>query len=211
MPAPKNEHQYKNWIKNLSKSHKGKHCSPATEFKKGHKRIITQQTIEKMRKANLGNKNPMFGKKAWNNGKKGLQVAWNKGKPLSKEHRESISKAHKGKPSWNKGKGGYTTSLKGKKRPDLSGENHWNWKCGKSPKNNKIRRSEKYQQWRKDVFIRDHFTCKECGHRFIGIVAHHKKSFANYKKIRFDIDNGVTLCRKCHARYHGKISCNLNK
>ena len=171
-------------------------------FKKGHKRIITPQMIENYRKANLGSKNPMFGKKPWN-----------KNKITPQKIRDKISKTKKGCPAWNKdkklhyevwnkGKAGYSTSLKGRTRPDLSGKNHWNWKGGKSPKNNKIRRSEKYQQWRRGVFIRDHYTCQKCGHRFIGIVAHHKKSFNKFPRLRYKINNGITLCRICHARLH---------
>lgn len=39
----------------------------------------------------------------WNKGKITAQVAWNKGKETSKEVKEKISKANKGKPAWNKG------------------------------------------------------------------------------------------------------------
>lgn len=41
----------------------------------------------------------------WNKGKKGLQVAWNKGKRWSKEIRKKMSLAKIGKPSWKKGTG----------------------------------------------------------------------------------------------------------
>lgn len=52
----------------------------------------------------------------WNKGKKGLQVAWNKDKKLSEEHKKNLSKSHKGKIPWNKGTKGVCKAWnKGKK------------------------------------------------------------------------------------------------
>ena len=51
-----------------------------------------------LREQKLGNKNPQYGKPAWNSGKKGLQVAWNKGIP-------SLSFRGIKNPNW---KGGIT-------------------------------------------------------------------------------------------------------
>tara|TARA_B100000242_G_scaffold289_1_gene237 strand:+ start:14 stop:1048 length:1035 start_codon:yes stop_codon:yes gene_type:complete len=52
----------------------------------------------------------------WNKGKKGLQVAWNKGKKFSMESRMKMSLSQKGKIPWNKGKKGLQVPWnKGKK------------------------------------------------------------------------------------------------
>ncbi len=46
------------------------------------------------------------GNEPWNKGKKGLQLAWNKGKKFSMETRMRMSLSHKGHVPWNKGKKG---------------------------------------------------------------------------------------------------------
>lgn len=83
------------------------------------------------------------------------------------------------------------------------GENNHNWKGGISGKNSRARHSKKYNQWRLLVYKRDFYTCQECGEKNIEIVAHHIKSFSEFKDLRFNVNNGRTLCRACHARLHG--------
>ena len=88
------------------------------------------------------------------------------------------------------------------KSEDVSGEKGCKWKGGITPVNDKIRHGKKYDLWRKAIYLRDNYTCKECGKQYIGIIAHHIKAFADYPELRFDIDNGVTLCRSCHLKLH---------
>jgi hypothetical protein len=71
-----------------------------------------------------------------------------------------------------------------------------------------IRNSAEYAEWRKNVFERDHYTCKACGRKGGEINAHHIKHFAKYPELRLELSNGVTLCKKCHKKVHrGDIQC----
>lgn len=98
-----------------------------------------------------------------------------------------------------------------------SGSKHPNWQGGKTSLNKQIRRSDKYMQWRSDVFKRDGWTCQTCRARGY-VEAHHKKELIKIVKENnivsldmalsckelWDIDNGVTLCKACHGRTKGR-------
>lgn len=82
------------------------------------------------------------------------------------------------------------------------------WKGGVTPINKKIRSSSELKRWRKEVFYRDDFTCQMCGDRGVTLNADHIKPFSLFPELRFDLDNGRTLCVPCHKEtdtYLGKI------
>ena len=138
------------------------------------------------------------GKPSWNKGMKRWwkshsfqkgHIPWHKGKKTGRVPRSAFKK---GQPAYNRGK----------PAPWAQGARNVNWKGGVSGVHRTIRSSEQYQSWRRDVFVRDQFTCQQCGHRFINMVAHHLKSFADYPDLRFILTNGLTLCRSCHCKLH---------
>ena len=91
------------------------------------------------------------------------------------------------------------------------------WKDKKLPPDEKraiqeIRSSLETKLWRSAVFQRDNFACVMCGNKKSGTLrAHHYKSFKDYPELRFAIDNGVTVCVKCHELIHSKKCLFLRK
>ncbi|MEK6828742.1 MAG: HNH endonuclease, partial [Nanoarchaeota archaeon] len=108
----------------------------------------------------------------------------------------------KGHKSWTSGltKGnGYPDKIGFQKNNKIQAkEKHWHWKGGITPIYLQIRASGKYKEWRKDVFKRDNYTCQICGKKGCYLEADHIKSFAQFPELRFDLNNGRTLCQPCH-------------
>jgi 5-methylcytosine-specific restriction endonuclease McrA len=165
--------------------------------------------------------------------KKGVP-SWNKGKSFSQKTKSLWSKIREGKHNslhtefkkgmapWNKGKTGCFKHTE-EWMIDNCGENHPNWKGGITPLNDQIRHSFEYRQWRSDVFTKDNFTCQECGEtggngKTVYLEAHHIKRFYiilkeyGIKTLEaalacaelWNINNGKTLCKKCHDILRGR-------
>jgi len=79
-------------------------------------------------------------------------------------------------------------------------EKNINWKGGISRGYKTGYYSKEYKDWRKEVFKRDNYTCQMCGQYGGYLTAHHIKSFAYYPGLRFDLNNGMTLCEICHSK-----------
>jgi len=143
------------------------------------------------------------------------------GKKFSEEHKRKLSIAHKGKNPhiWtteskkkaSESRMGIKLSKETRERMSRSrmGNKHWNWQGGKSFIKRYIHHTStlKYNKWRSDVFARDNWICKTCGARSkagepVYLEAHHIKSWAKYPKLRYKIDNGITLCKECHKLIH---------
>ena len=142
-----------------------------------------------------------------------------KGKPLSKETREKMSRMgkEKGYGKWMLGRKlteetkrkigraslGHPVSLEMRRKIGAAhkGEKSAGWKGGIYPAHKKIRESIEYKLWRKAVFERDGYACiwggKAHGSK---INADHIKPFALFPELRFAIDNGRTLCEDCHRK-----------
>jgi len=131
--------------------------------------------------------------------KKGL-VPWNKGKPWSDEVKQKVSTTKMGKPAWNKGlKSPWTSKRNSIDNRLRKGDKHWNWKGGVSKERHLLMGQMEYKQWRSNVFSRDNWTCQTCQARGVYLEAHHIKSWSQYPELRYDLENGVTLCLPCHT------------
>jgi len=155
------------------------------------------QAKEKNSKAHLGN------------------TAWNKGIPQSAESRRKMSESHKKLKLSKEHKINISKSLKG---INVGEKSHF-WQGGITPLRFQIKNNFMYRQWRSDVFTRDDFTCQECGQLGGKLNAHHIKSYSSLIQFYeittleealncdelWNINNGITLCRKCHKKLHRRL------
>jgi len=99
---------------------------------------------------------------------------------------------------------------------DRKGKNNPNWKGGIWTVG---RTSMECRNWKKSVYKKDNYTCQRCGARNgngkrIILNAHHIFNWRDYEDLRYDIDNGITLCDVCHREFHkkyGKRNNNKNQ
>jgi len=61
--------------------------------------------------------------------------------------------------------------------------------------------SEEYKEWRKAVLKRDKNRCQMPGctyRRKRHLQVHHIQRWADSPWLRFEVQNGITLCKACH-------------
>lgn len=61
----------------------------------------------------------------------------------------------------------------------------------------------RYAKWRQMVLMADKYVCQECGSRK-RLTAHHIRAWARHEELRYDINNGITLCHECHKKTYKK-------
>jgi 5-methylcytosine-specific restriction endonuclease McrA len=65
-----------------------------------------------------------------------------------------------------------------------------------------------YKEFRLKVLKRDKYTCQMCkkkGKR-VRLNVHHIMKWSSAASLRYDTDNGITLCSTCHKSVTGKES-----
>lgn len=94
-------------------------------------------------------------------------------------------------------------------------EGNPSWKGGSSKNRRTLRQNKQhlaiYKEWRESVFNKDNYTCRTCRKRGGILHADHIKMWALYPKLRFEIDNGQTLCKECHQLKTKEDFINYNK
>lgn len=137
------------------------------------------------------------------------RVSTFKGKRHTEQAKRLMSVARAGKPSPLKGivrtieeRAKISKALRSSTKVLRGAECH-SYKDGKLAERRGQRHSAQYKRWRFDVFLRDKFTCQNCGDAKGGnLRAHHIKPFAECPELRFVVDNGITLCDICHNAKH---------
>ena len=186
-------------LKKKGNRKENKDMSERYKFQKGHRDFVTKEgrrrQAEKMRGIKMPprsgehkrklveNHRGFLGKHHTKESKKKIGDAFRgkRGNPCSEITRKKISEAQKGK--WIK-------------------ENNPNWKGGITPISHKIRSLIEYKLWHKSCIQRDFFTCQKCNQSGGKLEVHHINNFAEFPEIRFAIDNGIALCKKCHKEFH---------
>lgn len=122
-------------------------------------------------------------------GKYCSQICYHK-QPISSDTRKKLSDSKKISMIGNKNIG--------------SGENHPNWIKDRSTIKGRDSRpfhSSEYTYWAKSVKIRDNFKCKiangDCNGR---LEIHHILAWRDHPKLRYEVNNGITLCHHHHPR-----------
>ena len=105
-------------------------------------------------------------------------IPWNKGKKT-------------GQITWNKGLKGYN-----------SGEKHPQWIEDRTKvKLDTERGGPLHKQWSRKVKERDGYKCKMSNDNCEGkIVAHHILLWSKFPELRYEVNNGITLCHFHHPR-----------
>lgn len=174
---------------------KQKYCSrscnsKATGFQQGHK--MSDETRKKISEANKGNKR-CVGRTPWNKGIEYTAICGDK------------------HPQWT----GSDIEVKCFQCGKMFGVRPWRLSkakfCGEgcyhsfrdkgiTDEISLLRVTLEYKEWRRSVYRRDSYTCQNCGDDKSGLEAHHIKKFSDYPESRLDVNNGLTLCRKCHKK-----------
>ena len=134
-----------------------------------------------------------------------------RGRTFSKDWKEKIILAKRGKRRSEETKKKISKKLKGRKLPKETrikmslahkGSKSHLWKGGITELNSIIRNSPKYRDWRLEVLAKDFYTCQGCLGRGGKLETHHIENFSSNRKLRFETSNGITLCYVCHKKFH---------
>jgi len=108
------------------------------------------------------------------------RIAWAKGRKFTEEHRKKLSEVR----------------LKNK----IVGPKHPRWIMDRTRLAQKQKRNDSaYKEWRKSVRDRDGWKCKMSNKDCLGkVVAHHILPWAKFPELRYEVNNGITLCKTHH-------------
>lgn len=158
-----------------------------------HNKPHTEEAKQKMREARL--RNP---------------VRYWAGKTIPAHVRDAQKKAITGKPSPLKGRKidtPKTDKWRKAMKETMSGSNNPNWVADRTKlvKSEKKHLCTKYKNWMLSVKKRDSWKCRitndDCKGR---LESHHILNWIDYPELRYEINNGITLCHAHHPKGRAK-------
>lgn len=197
--------------KSKTEWNKMKFCSKKCYWTSPHKKISTvdktcpecNQTFSRKPKESI----KQWGKKKFCsfhcNGKATLRghKVWNKGKEWPEETKKRLRTARLGKK--------HKTETRLKMSFAHSGAKNHNYIDGRTRNSGKHYNDLRWKLWREIIFARDNWICQNCFKQGGKLEPHHIKGWAKFPNLRYEIENGTTLCRNCHKKtdnYCGKKS-----
>jgi hypothetical protein len=90
-----------------------------------------------------------------------------------------------------------TTSMRNK---TLVGDRNPNWKGGVTDEVTKFYTGSEWKELRNKVFVRDNYTCQDCGKHGGYLEANHIKPRSRYPDLKLVASNIETLCKPCHDK-----------
>ena len=163
-------HKHKLSLAKIGKKFSKEHRRKIGEGNKG--KIMSSESREKIRIGLMNNKNSL-------------------GRKWSPEERK------KHKPNSGQFKKGQPSVFKGKKRPNMSGENHPRWNGGSSFVPYPLGWNKTHKE---QIRYRDNYKCQICGMPEIEqgkkLDVHH----IDYDKANIEPNNLISLCHRCHTK-----------
>src|SRR3990167_202877 len=150
------------------------------------------------------------------------RVAWNKGLKIGLSHPQmgfqkgnhkwenektlatQFKKGQSASPATQFKKGCVPSPLALEKNRARVKEKHPAWivdrtQLKKSPEDSRYRNSPAHKEWSRNVKNRDGWKCRIADNNCNGkLVAHHILSWSKFPELRYQVNNGITLCQAHH-------------
>lgn len=121
-------------------------------------------------------------------------------KPKSEEHKRKIGEGNRGKILSQESKEKISKSKIGK----MVGSDHPMWNPNLTEEDRiRDRHLYGYADWGYLVKKKCNFTCQKCNQIGGALNSHHIFSYRSNEDLRMDIDNGTCFCKTCHIEFHG--------
>lgn len=133
------------------------------------------------------------------------------GRKLTEDHARKIRDSLKGKMPKNIDLLHYDKKIRAKVTEKITGEKNYAWIKDRelalaiSKRRREERNDAAYFLWRRRVYRRDERKCRLENNDCWGkLVVHHILSWKDYPELRYDLNNGITLCKFHHPRKREK-------